>query len=80
MDLDLAAEIAVPTTRVAGRKRKSASDVKATSKKYKPANTRSKAERSKKGAKKAPETAFIDDAENIQPDLPTEALPAPRRH
>ena len=74
MDIDLAAEIEVPTTRAAGRKRKSASDVKAKSK---PANTRSKAKRSKKGAKKAPETAIIDDAE---PNLPTEALPALRRH
>ena len=66
MDLDLTVEIEVPTTRAAGRKRKSASDVE----KSKPANTRSKVKHSKKSAKKAPEKAIIDDAENIQPNLP----------
>ena len=77
--IDLAAEVEIFTTRAkgAGRKRKSASDVKATSKKSKPANTRLKVKRSKKGAKKAPETAIVDDAENIQPNfIPTEAPPS----
>ena len=48
--IDLAAEVEIFTTRAkgAGRKRKSASDVKATSKKSKPANMRLKVKRSKK--------------------------------
>lgn len=79
--IDLAAEVEVSTTRAkgAGRKRKSASNIKDASKKSKP-NTRSKVtEGSEKGAKKALGTAIIDDAENIQRSLPTEALPAPSK-
>ena len=76
---DLAAEVEVSTTRARGasRKRISAGDVEATSKKSKP-KTRSQVKRSKKGVKKAtPEAAIGDNAENIQPNLPTEvALPA----
>ena len=78
--IDLAAEVEVSTTRAkgAGRKRKSASKIKATSKESKP-NMRSKVtEGSEKGAKKALGTA-IDDAENIQPSFPTEALAAPSK-
>ena len=45
-----------------------------------PNQTHSKVtEHSKKGTKKALETAIIDDAENILPNLPTEALPAPSK-